>query len=506
MAHFFRRAFNLVRTGGAFGLIATNTIGQGDTRSTGLRWICNHRGTIYAARKRLKWPGEAAVVVSVVHTHKGPIAGPYDLDGRSVKLITAFLFPSGGHDDPERLHSNAGKSFQGSIVLGMGFTFDDTDKKGIASPITRMRAEEMAKSGERPISMEELIERDSKYQERIFPYIGGKEVNDSSAQMHHRYVINFAQMSEEEARRWPDLMKIVEERVKGTRGSHSTAEWWHFERFRGELYNAIRGLCRALVNCQVSPHIGFAFKDINTVFAHTLDVFAHDGTQVFASPSVLHPRTLGPLLRIVDERRPPVHSLRLLRNLSLPRRLETSTSLEAIGQEYYDFRAQLMRESNKGLTKTYNRFHDPKERSPEIVRLRDLHTAMDRAVLAAYGWSEIDTTCGFDLDWCESEAADDASPDTLERLEKGNTFLRPPRKPERSPRNCWKGAATSCRGATAGVPRSATRSSPALLLLNKERAEAERLAGLSPLASVAIDDDDELEDGAEGDGESDEDE
>ena len=70
-------------TGGAFGLIATNTIGQGDTRSTGLRWICNHGGTIYAARKRLKWPGEAAVVVSVVHVHKGPMAGPFDLDGQT---------------------------------------------------------------------------------------------------------------------------------------------------------------------------------------------------------------------------------------------------------------------------------------------------------------------------------------------------------------------------------------------------------------------------------------
>ena len=82
VAHFFRRAFNLLRPDGTFGLIATNTIGQGDTRSTGLRWICNHGGTIYAARKRLKWPGEAAVVVSVVHVHKGPLAGPFDLDGR----------------------------------------------------------------------------------------------------------------------------------------------------------------------------------------------------------------------------------------------------------------------------------------------------------------------------------------------------------------------------------------------------------------------------------------
>ena len=76
VAHFFRRAFDLIRSGGTFGLIATNTIGQGDTRSTGLRWICNHGGTIYAARKRLKWPGEAAVVVSVVHVYKGRLPLP----------------------------------------------------------------------------------------------------------------------------------------------------------------------------------------------------------------------------------------------------------------------------------------------------------------------------------------------------------------------------------------------------------------------------------------------
>jgi hypothetical protein len=63
VAHFFRRGFNLLRSGGTFGLIATNTIAQGDTRSTGLRWICSHGGTIYAARRRYRWPGQAAVVV-----------------------------------------------------------------------------------------------------------------------------------------------------------------------------------------------------------------------------------------------------------------------------------------------------------------------------------------------------------------------------------------------------------------------------------------------------------
>ena len=71
VAHFFRRAFNMLGRSGTFGLIATNTIAQGDTRSSGLRWICTHGGTIFRALKRYKWPGEAAVVVSVVHVSKG---------------------------------------------------------------------------------------------------------------------------------------------------------------------------------------------------------------------------------------------------------------------------------------------------------------------------------------------------------------------------------------------------------------------------------------------------
>ncbi len=70
VSHFFRRAFTITRQKGCFGLIATNTIAQGDTRSTGLRFICNHGGIIYNATRRYRWPGVAAVVVSVIHIYK----------------------------------------------------------------------------------------------------------------------------------------------------------------------------------------------------------------------------------------------------------------------------------------------------------------------------------------------------------------------------------------------------------------------------------------------------
>jgi hypothetical protein len=78
---------------------------------------------------------------------------------------------------------------------------------------------------------------------------------------------------------------------------------------------------------------------------------------------------------------------------------ETHPGLEPVGKDYYAFRTALMVKSDEGLTKTYNRFHDPHERDPAIVKLRELHAAMDRAVLDAYGWSDIPTDCEFLLDY-----------------------------------------------------------------------------------------------------------
>ena len=68
-------------------------------------------------------------------------------------------------------------------------------------------------------------------------------------------------------------------------------------------------------------------------------------------------------------------------------------------QEYYTFRAELMIHNKEGLTKTYNRFHYPDERDPDILLLRELHEKMDRAVLDAYGWTDIATDCQFLLDF-----------------------------------------------------------------------------------------------------------
>ena len=64
-------------------------------------------------------------------------------------------------------------------------------------------------------------------------------------------------------------------------------------------------------------------------------------------------------------------------------------ALEEAGEAYHDHRAALMVARNEGMTKTYNRFHDPNDTDDDIQRLRELHAAMDRAVLEAYGWRDL---------------------------------------------------------------------------------------------------------------------
>jgi hypothetical protein len=78
-----------------------------------------------------------------------------------------------------------------------------------------------------------------------------------------------------------------------------------------------------------------------------------------------------------------------LETFPYPANFNASFGLEEIGRTYDDERAALMVIRNEGMTKTYNRFHDPSETANDIQRLRELHAAMDRAVLEKYGWHDL---------------------------------------------------------------------------------------------------------------------
>ena len=397
VAYFFRQAHALTRETGTLSLIATNTIAQGDTRTGGLSYICTHGGEIYSANQRIKWPGVAAVTVSTVSIKKGHHRGDHYLNGRTTPRISAFLLSIGPDTSPQPLVANKAQCFKGAMVLGMGMTFDDTDKSGAASPISEMY---------------DLIRKNSRNAEKIFPYIGGDEVNQSPTHSPHRYVINFDQLSEEEAMKWPDLMDLLEQKVRPERALKKRDEysryWWQFGLPSPALFAAVRKKSAVLVTARTSKYISFTSLPSHYVFSENLIVFSNDRLSYFCClQSRCHESWVAFTASTLEDRQ-GYRPNDCFDTFPFPRDWHQESALEQAGKLYYEYRADLMVRNNEGLTTTYNRFHDPDEHAPDILKLRELHAEMDCAVLTAYGWTDLAerATCEFRLDYEDDDEPD----------------------------------------------------------------------------------------------------
>ncbi len=255
-SYFFLRATGLLRETGQFGLLATNTIAQGDTREVGLDQLAAAGCVIPRAVPSRPWPGVASLEVAHVWVHRGEWKGPFVLDEKATDGITAFLTPPGAvAGKPHRLKANEGKSFIGSYVLGMGFVLT-------------------------PEEAQRLIEKDARNKEVLFPYLNGEDLNSRPDQSPSRWVINFFDWPIEKAMQYPDCFRIVEEKVKPERMKNNRKvyrdRWWHYAEKRPELYRTISGLERVLVKSEVGNKLSFAFVPNGWVYSHMLILFAFD--------------------------------------------------------------------------------------------------------------------------------------------------------------------------------------------------------------------------------------
>lgn len=383
VAYFFRLSFEILREGGTLGLLATNTISQGATRKASLQAIVRAGGRIYAAERHVPWPGAAAVIYSVVWIVKNaeePRGGV--LDGAACAQISAFLVPHGGSEDPLPLVENRGLAFKGIEPYGDGFVFEDGNPN--ANTLTELA----------------MVLKTPGNEERIIKYLGGEEFTRSSTQTATRWVIDFNEMGLEEAGRWPQLLKIVERRVRPERATKAADvarwPWWQFWRTRPELRRATRGLARVLALADTSKHLSLAFVATDGLLLNkTIVVVALAEDAAFAVlQSRVHEvwaRFFGSSMK-ADLR----YTARdVFETFPFPEGWRTSEALARAGGAYHRYRAELMRAAGQGLTAMYNRFHEPGEDAPEVQELRRLHAEMDRAVLDAYGWSDIGGECEF---------------------------------------------------------------------------------------------------------------
>lgn len=376
-AYMFLRATQLLRATGGFGLIATNTIAQGDTREVGLDRLLEAGCAIPRAVSSQKWPGQANLEVAIVWLRKASWGGPFHLNSENVRGITPQLeVPGRVTGKPYRLASNADKSFQGSNVLGMGFVLT-------------------------PEQAQALIDKDPRNREVLSPYLNGEDLNSRPDQSPSRWVINFYGWPLERAETYIDCMRIVREKVKPQRDTLADGDatardrarrWWQFARPTMNLYSTIAGTRRTLVAVQTSKYLSICFQPTNIIFSHTLVIIALDSYSGFAVLNaswhtdwvLKYCSKLETRLRYI-----PTDGFE---TFPFPK---TTEGLAAIGERYHSHRATVMRERLEGVTRCYNRFHDPADPSEDLARLRELHVELDYAVAAAYGWTDLDLGHGF---------------------------------------------------------------------------------------------------------------
>lgn len=385
VAYFFLRAWSLLRDSGGFGLLAVNTIAEGDTRQVGLEAMVRAGAVIHAAYPNEPWPGKAAVVTSRVHVQKGEWHGECSLLGRPAPFISAFLSDR-EEWSPKSLRANEDLAYQGSIVLGMGFVLSPNEARL-------------------------MLDAAPKNAEVIFPYINGDDLNSDSEQRPSRWVINFWDWPEERAREYKLPWLRLEETVKQERQSNNRKVyrdyWWQFAEKRPALYHAIGWGHQferhpvgwdstqvkqdsVMVCSEVTKHLAFQEIPNSYVMSANLDVFRDIGLFAMCQSSLHDVWARQHSSRL--ETRLKYSPGNAFETFAFPRQ---NDSIRDIGRQLQSNRKCLMSDEKIGLTKLYNRIHADAEFDPRIERLRGLQRELDAAAVRAYGWEDIDLDHGF---------------------------------------------------------------------------------------------------------------
>lgn len=416
-AYFFLRAFSLIRIGGVFGLIASNSIAEGDTRQTGIEKMLLNGAVVISTHPNMQWPGTAAVYISPVVINKESASkkwhGSRTIDGRVVESISSFL-----SDQPEwslqRLIRNANQSYQGTLVRGRGFIIT----KEVAAA---------------------LIRKDSRNKQVLLPYVTGDDINQSVNQDGTRFVINFydwplsrgldtdwgklsiSAKSQQiksgfvsnnypfpVASDYPHVLDLLKQGILAD-NPHALSDverplWWQFWCPRSELYHILgRGKSfslhpewwkgdtheeRVCILTRVSKTLAFANVPNESIFADTTIVFTRNDQTTFT--------ILSSCFHLVFAWK---YSSRMKTDLryapndcykTFPFPLSPLPQLESLGEQFDAHRRKIMQARQIGLTALYNLFHNPGEKDAELEEMRRLQREIDIAVRDSYGWQDID--------------------------------------------------------------------------------------------------------------------
>ncbi|MEQ9186978.1 MAG: hypothetical protein RLP15_04535 [Cryomorphaceae bacterium] len=406
VAYFLRRNFDLISDNSFTSVITTNTVCQGDTREGGLDVILKDEGQIVFAIKSIKWPGVAAVDVSILSIGKNTSVKPVFLEKHSVEFISSFLSDEESSMLPQNLINNQQLSYLGSALHGKGFFISEFDA-------------------------EHFIKSDSRNAKVIKQFLTGDDINSNQKLNPSRWVIFFSTMSETEASKFKEPFKYVELHVKPERLNNNREyrkkHWWQFGEATPKLYDAISDKPQVFVTSRVTKYLQFfrirtdlIFSDATVVINSNdcgvgaiLCSFTHDywswkfsstmgtGTLRYSASDCISkfpfPGGNSDLLencyQLIENHRLNLFEVTSLGFTSVYNQLNNKDLTDLVEEiPAKEFQKKYGNES----WNLYNHLEVKKEGKigykeavQKIKELRALHVQMDQAVLEAYGWSDI---------------------------------------------------------------------------------------------------------------------
>lgn len=372
-AYFFLRTSQICRESGTWGFLATNTISEGDTRETGLQNLIKNGCQIYRANKNAKWPGQAAITITIVHMIKSNTKINLVLDGKIVSDISPSLKEYSVSELAKTLDKNKPLCYQGSVLAGKGFI------------LTMEEAEEIASS-------------DPRNKDVLSVVYTGSEIFNQSDLMPRRMVVNFRDWPIDKAKSYSLPFQIVESRVKPSRETvrrkAHRERWWQYGDKRPALYAALAPLKQAMVQTIHTKYLCPQFVPTGAVFTHSVVVYPTESYFVY-----------GVLISCFHElwARATSGSIRTELRYShtdcfytfpFPSS-ENPTPLQNAAKLFEEHWKRMQAEKLVSLNEILDLMHDESNTDDEVLELRRLYAEVNQAVASQYGWTDLQLEHGF---------------------------------------------------------------------------------------------------------------
>ncbi len=400
--YWLRKAHDNMKAGSRAGLVGTNTIRQNFSRIGGLDYIIANGGEIYDAVSSMPWSGEAKVHVSIANWCKGvpPFAprlhfyagqneaGEYAFRTVEKERINAALsdqiFVSGARKLAVNIKPK--RVFQGIDVGNDGFVLNTEQTK-------------------------KLIDRNANNWRVIKPYLIGDDLLGQSRGQPSRYVIDFFGLDIMQARAFSEPFAVVSQQVLPIRKTKAENEiarnrealeknpkskttnffqglldhWWLHMTGRVAMTHHLKTIRRYIVCSRVTKRPVFDFVSNSIRPDSSLKVFGFEDDYSFGVlQSNAHWQWFTQKGSTLTERyRYTSHSV--FDTFPFPQQpaSEQVKVAAAAARALHEYRREAMAKSESDLTlRDMYRTLELPGKNP----LRDLHAALDQAVLAAYGF------------------------------------------------------------------------------------------------------------------------